>query len=93
MAEKNLNITVSDFSVYPQTVPATGKITHKSIIKNMKKLFKHISDYDFWISEHNRKIRERIKQRNNRRLNYSKSISYKLSAPTYKNCYSDIEYK
>ena len=86
MSEKNLNITVSDFSVYPQRIPASGNVTHKSVIQKLKKLFNHISSYDFWISEHNKKIRERIKQRNSRRLNYTKSISYKLSAPTYKNC-------
>ncbi len=85
MSEKNFNVTVSDFSMYPKTTPVTYAISHKSVIRKLKKLFKHISDYDFWVLENNKKIREKIKQRNNRRLNSSRHISYKLSAPSYKN--------
>ena len=85
MPEKNFNVTVSDFSVYPKPAPVSYSISYKSVVFKLKKLFKHISDYDFWVLEHNRKIREKIKRRNNRRLNSARSASYKLSAPAYQN--------
>ncbi len=93
MSEKNLNVTVSDFSVYPKPVAENCTISHKLIIRKLKKLFKHISDYDFWVLEHNKKIMEKIKKRNNRRLNSSGAISYTLSAPAFKNCDMHIDCK
>ncbi len=93
MSEKNLNVTVSDFSVYPKPVPENCTISHKFVIRKLKRLFKHISDYDFWVLEHNKKIMEKIKKRNNRRLNSSRAISYTLSEASYQNLDTNIERK
>ena len=88
MSEKNFNFTVSDFCIYPKSA-VSCPITNKSVIRKIEKvfayIFAHICDYDFWVSEHNKKLWEKIKQRNNRRLNSYRVISYTLSSASYKN--------
>ena len=85
MSEKNCNVTLSDFSVYQKASSAHYVISHKSIADKLKSLFKHVRDYDFWVSENNQRIKEKIKQKNMKRINSAKPAVYKLSSASYKN--------
>lgn len=84
MLEKNCNVTVSDFAVYPRTINANSSSSKKNITGELKDLLKLISAYDFWVNDNILKMTIKRIKHNNRRLNTRKINYCILSAPDYK---------
>ena len=84
MLEKNCNVTVSNFSVYPKTTNVSSLSSKKNIICALKDLLKLISVYDFWVNDNILKMTIKRIKNNNRRLNTRKTNYCVLSAPDYK---------
>ncbi len=84
MLEKNCNVTVSDFAVYPKTISTSSVSSKKHIVEELKDLLKLISAYDFWVNDNIVKMTIKRIKNNNRRLNTRKTNYCILSAPDYK---------
>ncbi len=85
MLEKNCNVTVSDFAVYPRTINTNSSLSKKHIMGELKDLLKLISAYDFFVNENIVKMTIKKIKNNNRRLNICKTSYCILTDSEYKN--------
>lgn len=85
MLEKNCNVTVSDFAVYPRTISANSSTPRKNVIDELKYLLKVIGAYDFWVNDNIVKMTIKKIKNNNRRLNIRKTKYCILPDSEYKN--------